>query len=206
MWISVVVLIILVILGLVGLLSRDDGFINLGLWSLVISAIMAILIVLFSTTTLSTGEVGLVENMGGGYSGKVLKKTGINWFATAPSQSVKNVDIRNDKVSVPVNVMKDNSTNVSANIEVVYDLNPNRLVDLLSKNPNYKSTAISATVKQVVTSNNSLADSQSLTNEDIDHIENKLKSYGIIVTNVYMNSYKLTNSNNYMMNANVNNK
>ena len=47
---------------------------------------------------------------------------------------MEKVDVRNDKTVVKVNVMKDRTYNVHAKMEVVYDLEPKKVVDLLTNN------------------------------------------------------------------------
>lgn len=208
MWVSFIVLIALVIVAILsfvlGIAVDDDDFLGFSGVVAFISVAWFLIITLFTCVGIPTGQVGVISDAGGKYTGQVIEKSGLHFFAAPMSYDVKNVDIRNDKTAVKVNVMKDQTYNVSAKIEVVYDLNPDKVVDLLSNNSDYKNTVIAASVKQVVTSNNSLANSQSLTADDEKQIENKLKKYGVIVTNIYMDSYKLTNSSNFAMNANVN--
>ncbi|MCS9997162.1 hypothetical protein EFL81_10130 [Weissella confusa] len=169
-----------------------------------IAGVIVLLTMMFTSFSLPTGTVGVEENFGGRYTGKVYKEAGFHAFSFPVSHSMKKVDVRNDKTTVKVDVMKDETYNVHAKIEVVYDLEPDKLVKLLSNNPNYKSTVISAVVKQVVTSNNSLANSQTLNGAEQKEVAEKLDKYGIKVTNIYMDSYQLTNSNNYALNTNVN--
>lgn len=160
---------------------------------------------LFSSYSVPTGKVGVEKGFGGNYTGKVVTQTGFHAFSKPMTHRMERIDIRNDKTSVKVNVMKDKTYNVHAKMEVVYDLEPNKLVDLLTNNPKYKSTVIGSTVKRVVTENNSLADSQTLSADEQKIIKDKLNKYGIKVTNIYMDSYQITNSNNFAINANNNN-
>ena len=123
-------------------------------------------------------------------------------FEKPMTNNMEEVDVRNDKTVVNVDVMKDMTYNVHAKMEVVYDLDPNKVVDLLTNNPKYKSTVIGSTVKQVVTANNSLANSQKLSEAEQKIIKDKLDHFGIKVTSIYMDSYQLTNTNNFAIGAN----
>lgn len=217
MWISSWVAIISIVLALAFLFlavkNKENYSSNLSFVSAIVAILFGIVtffsvlnVVVFSSFNISTGNIGLEKNFSGSYTGKVFTQTGTHWFEVAPSHDVEKVDIRNNKLPVEVNVMKDKTYNVNANVEVVYDLNPNKLVDLKSNYSDYKNTVIGATVKQVLTSNNTLANSQSLSETDQKQITEKLRKFGIEVTNIYMNSYKLTNSSNYGFNGTVNNK
>ena len=157
---------------------------------------------LFSSYGVPTGKVGVEQGFGGNYTGKVVTKTGFHAFGKPMTHHMEKVDVRNDKTVVKVDVMKDRTYNVHAKMEVVYDLDPNKVVNLLTNNPKYKSTVIGSTVKQVVTENNSLADSQTLSETEQKIIKDKLDYFGIKVTNIYMDSYQLTNTNNFAINAN----
>jgi len=209
MWISVVILIIFVVLFAVGLalyvfLDSEFGSV-MSLIGAVASVMTFIFITVSSSVGIKTGYVGVERNFGGAYTGRVIRETGMHWYTMAPSHGVDKVDVRNNKLPVKVSVMKDKTYNVDASVEVVYDLNPDKLVNLKSNYSDYKNTVISATVKQVLTSNNTLANSQSLTSLDEQQIKDKLHKFGIEVTNIYMNSYKLTNSSNFGINSNNNN-
>ncbi|CDI46370.1 hypothetical protein BN927_02492 [Lactococcus lactis subsp. lactis Dephy 1] len=213
MWISFMILItIIVITTIISILFwifsdryyRVSNTIITSIFGFFIALVWFLLIFALSSVSVPTGYASLEKSWGGRYTGKVFTETGRHFWAIAPSYDTKRVDIRNNKEAVPVNVMKDKTYNVSASVEVVYDLQPNKLVDLLSKYSDYKNTVIGAIVKNVITSNNILANSQSLTPKDEKEIENELAKYGVKVTNIYMNSYKLTNSSNYALNANVN--
>lgn len=210
MWFSATMLvigfIILVFSGVGYAMTESDGFGIAGFLGGFITGMFGLIVVIGSMFNLSTGNAGLEQNYSGSYTGKVFTQTGTHWFGKAPSHKIEKVDIRNNKLPVEVNVMKDKTYNVNANVEVVYDLNPNKLVDLKSNYSDYKNTVIGATVKQVLTSNNTLANSQSLSATDQKQITDKLHKFGIEVTNIYMNSYKLTNSSNYGFNGTVNNK
>lgn len=155
-----------------------------------------------SSYTVPSGTVAVDKGFGGNYTGKVVTTPGLHVLAKPVSHHMEKVDIRNDKTSVKVDVMKDKAYNVHAKMEVIYDLEPKKIVDLLKNNPHYKSTVIGATVKEVVTENNSLANSQTLNDKEKKLIKDKLESYGIQVTNIYMDSYQLTNSNNFAINQN----
>lgn len=209
MWISFVILIIFVVLFVLGLvlcLLPDSEFgQGMAFIGVVGSIITFVFITMGSTVRIPTGYVGVERNFGGAYTGRVIRETGIHWYTKAPSHGIDKVDIRNNKLPVKVSVMKDKTYNVDASVEVVYDLNPDKLVDLKSNYSDYKNTVISATVKQILTSNNTLANSQSLTSLDEQQIKDKLHKFGIEVTNIYMNSYKLTNSSNFGINNNNNN-
>lgn len=157
---------------------------------------------LFSSYSVPTGKVGVEQGFGGNYTGKVVTQTGFHAFGKPVTHYMERVDVRNDKTVVKVNVMKDRTYNVRAKMEVVYDLEPNKVVDLLTNNPKYKSTVIGSTVKQVVTENNSLANNQTLSETEQKIIKDKLDHFGIKVTNIYMDSYQLTNTNNFAINAN----
>ena len=157
---------------------------------------------LFSSYSVPTGKVGVEQGFGGNYTGKVVTQTGFHAFGKPVTHYMERVDVRNDKTVVKVNVMKDRTYNVHAKMEVVYDLEPNKVVDLLTNNPKYKSTVIGSTVKQVVTENNSLANNQTLSETEQKIIKDKLDHFGIKVTNIYMDSYQLTNTNNFAINAN----
>ncbi|MCT1186583.1 hypothetical protein EFL96_12590 [Lactococcus lactis] len=213
MWISFMILIAIVVIAtiisiLLWILSdryaRVFNTILSSICGLFIALMWFLFIFVLSSVSVPTGYASLEKSWGGRYTGKVFTETGRHFWAIAPSYETKRVDIRNNKEAVAVNVMKDKTYNVSASIEVVYDLQPNKLVDLLSNYSDYKNTVIGATVKNVVTSNNTLANSQSLNPKDEKEIENELAKYGVKVTNIYMNSYKLTNSSNYALNANAN--
>ena len=209
MWVSFIVLIVFVVLFAIGMLllimqdSEAGGF--MALIGFIASVVVFLFITLTSTFGVKTGHVAVERNFGGAYTGRVIRETGLHWYSVAPSHKLEDVDVRNNKLPVKVSVMKDKTYNVDASVEVVYDLNPNKLVHLQSNYSDYKNTVISATVKQVLTSNNTLANSQSLTSQDEQQIKDKLHSFGIEVTNIYMNSYKLTNSSNFGINGNVNN-
>lgn len=157
---------------------------------------------IFSSYSVPTGKVGVEQGFGGNYTGKVVTQTGYHAFGKPITHHMEKVDVRNDKTVVKVDVMKDRTYNVHAKMEVVYDLEPNKVVDLLTNNPKYKSTVIGSTVKQVVTENNSLANSQTLSETEQKIIKDKLNHFGIKVTNIYMDSYQLTNTNNFAINAN----
>jgi len=209
MWFSVVLLIIFVVLFIVGLLLYLLQDSEIGSFMSIIGGIFSVasfvIITVGSSFGIKTGYVGVERNYGGAYTGRVISETGMHWYSTAPSHDIDKVDVRNNKLPVKVSVMKDKTYNVDASVEVVYDLNPNKLVNLKSNYSDYKNTVISATVKQVLTSNNTLANSQSLTSLDEQQIKDKLHVFGIEVTNIYMNSYKLTNSSNFGINSNNNN-
>lgn len=209
MWVSVIALAVLVVVGLLllvlGLVKSDTFTLEPAAWTFVFAVFQAIIIVGLSTVSVPSGSVAMEKNFGGAYTGRVIKKPGINMFAVPVSHGVEKVDVRNNKVPVKVSVMKDKTYNVDAGIEVVYDLNPDKVVDLYTNYAGFKSTVIGATVKQVVTSNNTLANSQTLTPNDEKEITDKLATYGIKVTNIYMDSYKLTNSSNFGINSNNNN-
>ena len=155
-----------------------------------------------SSYSVPTGKVVIEKGFGGNYTGKVATQTGVHAFEKPMTNMTEEVDVRNDKTVVKVDVMKDMTYNVHAKMEVVYDLDPNKVVDLLTNNPKYKSTVIGSTVKQVVTANNSLANSQALSEAEQKIIKDKLDNFGIKVTNIYMDSYQLTNTNNFAINAN----
>lgn len=214
MWLSAVILVVLVIaaavlLGLWMLSGGDYGDYDtaggFGLLFGIASAVMFFFILGMSSFSVPTGNIAVEKDFGGAYTGKVYTTPGYHAFAHAPSYGVKQVDVRNNKLPVEVNVMKDKTYNVNASVEVVYDLEPDKVVNLLSNYSDYKNTVIGATIKQVLTSNNTLANSQSLSAEDEAQIKQKLNNYGIKVTNIYMNSYKLTNSSNFGVNVNGNN-
>jgi hypothetical protein len=175
-----------------------------GFSGIVVSVIWFGIITMMSTVPVSTGYVQVVKGWGDVYTGKVIEKPGLHFYTIPPSYSIEQVDVRNNKLGVSVNLMKNQTYNVSASIEIVYDLEPSKLVTLLSNYSDYNNTVIGATVKQVVTSNNTLANSQSLTPQDEKEITTKLSSYGVNVTSIYMNSYKLTNSSNLGFNGTVN--
>lgn len=205
-FISLVVL--AVISAIVFFVTKDISIEELASAVSVIFTIGAVLVGLFgvlaSTSRIATGEVGVVRDFGGAYTGKVISSSGMHWFSTYPSEYVDKVDVRNNKTSVKVNVMKDKQYNVSAKLEVVYNLEPDKLVKLLSQNPNYKSTVISSEVKNVITANDSLANKQYLSDAEKQDITKRLDKYGIKVTNIYMDSYKLTNANNFALNTQMN--
>lgn len=209
MWLSVIAILIAavvsIVLFVIGNITRDDEVSGTGIMVGIVAIGITIVTLFCSTVNISTGTVGLEKDYSGSYTGKVFSETGTHILAVAPSHSVDEIDVRNNKLPVSVNVMKDKTYNVTASVEVVYDLNPSKLVELKSKYSDYKNTVIGATVKQVLTSNNTLANSQSLSEKDAKEITDKLKGFGIEVTNMYMNSYKLTNSSNFSVNGNMNN-
>lgn len=180
----------------------NEGELGLGVGLAIIPLGIALIGFLFSSYSVPTGKVGVEQAFGGNYTGKVVTQTGFHAFGKPATHYMEKVDIRNDKTAVKVNVMKDKTYNVHAKMEVVYDLEPEKIVDLLTNNPKYKSTVIGSTVKQVVTENNSLANSQTLSETEQKIIKNKLDHFGIKVTNIYMDSYQLTNSNNFAINSN----
>ena len=209
MWLSVIAILIAavvsIVLFVIGNITGDDEVSGTGIMVGIVAIGITIVTLFCSTVNISTGTVGLEKDYSGSYTGKVFSETGTHILAVAPSHSVDEIDVRNNKLPVSVNVMKDKTYNVTASVEVVYDLNPSKLVELKSKYSDYKNTVIGATVKQVLTSNNTLANSQSLSEKDAKEITDKLKGFGIEVTNRYMNSYKLTNSSNFAVNGNMNN-
>lgn len=175
---------------------------GLGAGIAILPLFIALMAFIFSSYSVPTGKVGVEKAFGGNYTGKVVTQTGFHAFGKPVTHYMEKVDVRNDKTVVKVNVMKDRTYNVHAKMEVVYDLEPKKVVDLLTNNPKYKSTVIGSTVKQVVTENNSLANSQTLSETEQKIIKDKLDHFGIKVTNIYMDSYQLTNSNNFAINAN----
>lgn len=179
-----------------------EGELGLGVGMAMFPLGIALIGFIFSSYSVPTGKVGVEQGFGGNYTGKVVTQTGFHAFGKPVTHYMEKVDVRNDKTVVKVNVMKDRTYNVHAKMEVVYDLEPNKVVDLLTNNPKYKSTVIGSTVKQVVTDNNSLANSQTLSETEQKIIKDKLDSFGIKVTNIYMDSYQLTNTNNFAINAN----
>ena len=198
---------ILFIIGLIlGVVAIAWGIyeeeLGLGVMMALVPLFIALIGFTLSSYSVPTGKVGVEQAFGGNYTGKVVNRTGFHAFAKPVTHYMEKVDVRNDKTVVKVNVMKDRTYNVHAKMEVVYDLEPNKVVDLLTNNPKYKSTVIGATVKQAVTENNSLANSQTLSDTEQKIIKNKLDHFGIKVTNIYMDSYQLTNSNNFAINAN----
>lgn len=198
---------ILFIIGLIlAVVALGWGFHEeeLGFWGLIaiIPLVIAFVAFDFSSYSVPTGKVGVEQGFGGNYTGKVVTKTGYHAFGKPITHHMEKVDVRNDKTVVKVDVMKDKTYNVHAKMEVVYDLEPNEVVELLTNNPKYKSTVIGSTVKQVVTENNSLANSQTLSETEQKIIKDKLDHFGIKVTNIYMDSYQLTNTNNFAINAN----
>mgnify|MGYP001594981149 CR=1 FL=1 len=204
----IIVVVVLLLAGVALLIVAgltDFDFSVLGGILLGVGVVLGLFSIIATTYNIKTGYAGLEKNFSGSYTGKVVSKTGTHWFSIPASHDMEKVDIRNNKLPVTVNVMKDKTYNVSASVEVVYDLKPSKLVNLKSNYSDYKNTVIGATVKQVITSNNSLANSQTLSQEDQQQITEKLDKFGIVVTNIYMNSYKLTNSSNFGFNSNNNN-
>lgn len=204
MGIGAIILIIISVVIFIGclvfsMLDSDFSTMIIGLPIL----IFGIGIVIMSTSvSVPTGTVALEKDYGGRYTGNVISDPGYHMFSVPMSHGLKNVDIRNDKTTVKVDVMKNEKYNVHASIEVVYDLESDKIVDLLSSNPNYKSTIISSVVKNTITSNNSLANKQELSEQEKQDIIDKLSVHGIKVTNIYMNSYRLTNTLNFQQNNN----
>lgn len=166
--------------------------------------ILYIIFLLMSIIIINKGDAAVYKPRFGGQYTHVSTTVGTQ--IVSPFTHVEIVDIKNKSTEIPINTVRDGKINVSGSITIVYDMDPERLPELLNTNStngysidtSFKSNIMYPAVQKIFNNNSSFTKSGTISEVEELFITKQLESYGFNVKQIYVSSY--IDTNNYQIN------